>query len=205
MTHVQYITHYNAKYDYISGAEQALAGGCRWIQLRMKDIGDEDFCRIGTTLRTMCNHYHARMIIDDRVRLVHQLKADGVHLGKNDMPIDEARRLIDDHNIIIGGTANTFDDIVNLAHNGANYIGCGPYRFTTTKSNLAPILGIEGYQSIITQMRQADITLPIVAIGGITYEDVAPLMATGISGIAISGAILNAANPQEEMNRIINI
>ena len=94
-----------------------------------------------------------------------------------------------------------------MAHHraSANYIGCGPFRFTTTKDNLSPVLGLEGYRHIVEQMRQARIDLPIVAIGGITAEDIPDILATGITGIALSGAILRASDPVKEMKRIINI
>ena len=85
--------------------------------------------------------------------------ADGVHLGKLDMPIKEARERLG-KDFIIGGTANTFEDIRQHAADGADYIGCGPFRFTTTKRKLSPILGLDGYHSILTQMREKGITIP---------------------------------------------
>lgn len=87
----------------------------------------------------------------------------------------------------------------------ANYIGCGPFRFTTTKKGLSPILGLEGYRSIMQQVKEAGIDIPIVAIGGITADDIPALMQTGISGIALSGAILRADNPMEMVGRILRI
>ncbi len=205
MTNVQYITHCNKRFGYVEGAELALKGGCRWIQLRMKDATDEEFLKTGFLVRKMCKVYNATFVIDDRVHLVKTLEADGIHLGKNDMPVDEAKKLLQNDNIIIGGTANTFEDIVQLNNKGADYIGCGPFRYTETKKNLAPLLGIEGYIQIINNMKQHDISIPVIAIGGITYENVIQIMETGVSGIAISGAILNAEDPEKEMRRIIKL
>ena len=91
------------------------------------------------------------------------------------------------------------------AEAGADYIGCGPFRFTTTKKNLSPVLGLEGYTDIVSKMKAEGINLPIVAIGGITKEDIPLLMKTGINGIALSGSILRAENPIEEMKTIITI
>ncbi len=88
---------------------------------------------------------------------------------------------------------------------GADYIGCGPFRFTTTKKDLSPVLGLEGYRSIILQMKEANIHLPIVAIGGITLEDIPSIMETGITGIALSGTILRAKDPVAETKRIMNL
>ena len=103
---------------------------------------------------------------------------------------------------IIGGTANTFEDVRAHYEAGANYIGCGPFRFTTTKKGLSPILGFEGYISICSQMKAEGINLPIVAIGGITAEDIPMIMQTGVTGIALSGAVLNADDPVAEMKRL---
>ena len=88
---------------------------------------------------------------------------------------------------------------------GADYIGCGPFRFTTTKKNLSPVLGLEGYRSIVLQMKEKGIDLPIVAIGGITFEDIPAIMETGVNGIALSGTILQAADPVAETKRIVNL
>ena len=199
---IQFITHKNERYGYTEGARLALEGGCRWIQLRMKDATDDEARPVACEILKMCKEYGAKFIIDDRVSLTKEIGADGVHLGKNDMPVDEARRILGT-DYIIGGTANTFEDIKRLARQGADYIGCGPFRFTTTKKNLSPVLGLDGYTDIVDQMRKANIALPIVAIGGILKEDIPAIMQTGVTGIAVSGAILNAADPAEEMRRFI--
>ena len=201
---LQFITHYTDQYTYYDSARMALQGGCRWIQLRMKDAPIDAIRTEALRIQKLCREYHSLFIIDDHVKLVKELKADGVHLGKNDMPIAEARQLLGE-GFIIGGTANTFEDVKMHYEAGADYIGCGPFRFTTTKKNLSPILGLEGYRSIVSQMKEAGIHLPIVAIGGITFEDIPSIMATGVTGIALSGTILRADNPIEETRRIINI
>ncbi|WP_440421038.1 thiamine phosphate synthase [Prevotella merdae] len=200
---IQFITHSNTRYDYVEGARLALEGGCRWIQLRMKDAQEVEFLLAAKQIGAMCKEYGATFILDDHVEWVGITGADGVHLGKNDMPVDEARNQLG-ANRIIGGTANTFEDVERLWRQGANYIGCGPYRFTTTKKNLSPVLGLDGYRHIISKMKAHDINLPVVAIGGILQPDIKDVMATGVSGIAVSGAILNAENPVEEMKRFID-
>lgn len=200
---IQFITHSNTRYDYVEGARLALEGGCRWIQLRMKDAQEVDFLLAAKQIGAMCKEYGATFILDDHVEWVGITSADGVHLGKNDMPVDEARNQLG-ANRIIGGTANTFEDVERLWRQGANYIGCGPYRFTTTKKNLSPVLGLDGYRHIISKMKAHDINIPVVAIGGILQPDIKDVMATGVSGIAVSGAILNAENPVEEMKRFID-
>ena len=200
---IQFITHSNERYDHVEGAKLALQGGCRWIQLRMKDAMEIDFLRAAKKIRRLCDEYHATFILDDHVEWVGLTGADGVHLGKNDMPVDEARKMLG-RNKIIGGTANTFEDVERLSRQEADYIGCGPFRFTTTKKNLSPVLGLEGYRNITAQMKDHDIQLPIVAIGGILHQDIPAIMQTGVTGIAVSGAILNAENPVEEMRLFIS-
>lgn len=201
---LQFITHYTDQYSYLDSVRLALEGGCRWIQLRMKDATADEIIRTGLEAADLCHSYGATFLIDDHVELVGRIHADGVHLGKNDMPIAEARHLLGD-DCIIGGTANTINDVRAHFRSGADYIGCGPFRYTTTKKNLSPILGLEGYADIVHHMQQEGISLPIVAIGGITKADIPALMQTGISGIALSGSILRADNPVEEMQTICDL
>ena len=201
---LQFISHYTDKYSYLDSIRLALQGGCRWIQLRMKDATDDEVRPIAIEAQKLCKQYGATFIIDDRVALVKELQADGVHLGKNDMPIAEARRLLGP-DYIIGATANTIWDVKAHYAAGADYIGCGPFRFTTTKQKLSPVLGLDGYRRIIIEMRAAHIDIPIVAIGGITKDDIPAILATGITGIALSGTVLRAANPIEEMKHLTNI
>ena len=134
---LQFITHYTGRYTYFDSARMALAGGCRWIQLRMKEATEEEVEKEAIRVQDLCRQYGATFIIDDHVALAKKLHADGVHLGKKDMPIAEARKLLG-KDFIIGGTANTFEDVQMHYAAGADYIGCGPFRFTTTKKNLSP-------------------------------------------------------------------
>lgn len=201
---IQFISHSNERCSYLDGIRLALEGGCKWVQLRMKDAPDEQVAQLGVQARGLCDRYGAKLILDDRVELVAKTGADGVHLGKNDMPIAQAREILGPGKII-GGTANTFEDIVAHWKSGADYIGCGPFRFTTTKKNLSPILGLEGYRDIVARMKDAGITLPLVAIGGITAEDIPAILETGVDGIAVSGTVLRAEDPAAEMAKLIEL
>lgn len=201
---IQFITHSNNRYGYVDGARLALEGGCRWVQLRMKEATEAEFMAAAAEIGRLCKEHGATFVLDDHVEWVEKTGADGVHLGKNDMPIDVARKILGSDKII-GGTANTFEDVERLYRQGADYIGCGPFRFTTTKKNLSPVLGLEGYQHIVDQMKSHGINLPIVAIGGILESDIKSILATGVSGIAVSGGILNAENPAEEMQRFLKL
>ena len=154
-------------------------------------------------MKDKCREFDAVFVIDDRVELVKKIEADGVHLGKNDMPVDEARRFLGE-GFLIGGTANTIEDVRRIHRASADYIGCGPFRYTETKKDLSPVLGLAGYEGIMKTMRDEAITIPLCAIGGITLADVANIMSVGVDGIAVSGAVLNAADPVEEMKKFIH-
>ena len=170
----------------------------------MKDSPRDTVVSTARELKSICAKYDCILIIDDLVDVAKELQLDGVHLGKNDMPPAQAR-LILGMGAIIGGTANTFNDIHNLARQDIDYIGLGPFRYTTTKANLSPIIGIDGYSSIITQCRENKIYIPTVAIGGITYDDIPGIMHTGVNGVAVSGYIINATDPTAETRRIIEL
>lgn len=199
---LQFITHNSDKYSIAEEVQMAIEGGCRWIQLRMKGASDEEVMETAAQLIEMCRENNAFLIIDDRVNVVNELKVSGVHLGKDDMDPMEARELFGP-DAIIGVTANTAADIIKYKGKDIDYIGLGPFRHTTTKEKLAPILGLEGYREIVKDVREAGVEFPIVAIGGITLEDVEPLMKTGVNGIAVSGAIINAEDPMLYTSRIM--
>lgn len=191
---LQFITHESDRYSIAEEVQMAIEGGCRWIQLRMKDASDEEVRATAIDIIPMCQETDTFLIIDDRVELVNELKVSGVHLGKTDMDPLQARDLLGPH-VIIGITANTADDIIKYKGKDVDYVGLGPFRFTTTKKNLAPELGLDGYRKIVAEVKAAGVELPIVAIGGITLNDVEPIMETGVRGIAVSGAIVNADDP----------
>lgn len=201
---LQFITHPIADHSIGQETEEALAGGCRWVQLRHKNAYTETLIDEGHTVADLCRKAGATFIVNDRVDLVETFGADGVHLGKNDMPVKEARKLLGPKRII-GATANCFEDIVKAWTNGADYIGLGPFRFTTTKVNLSPILGLSGYRKIVDKCHAAGIQLPIVAIGGITVDDVGEVMRTGVDGIAVSSEIINASDPVEKTRALAKI
>lgn len=203
MIPVQFITHQTSSVTYEQSAMLALEGGCRWIQLRMKGADDDEVAPIAKRLLAACRQYGATFIIDDRVELTRTIDADGVHLGHHDMPVAEARKLLGE-GFLIGGTANTVDDIRELHRSGADYVGCGPFRFTKTKENLSPILGLEGYARIMDTVNREAINIPVCAIGGITLADVPAIMATGVDGIAVSGAVLQSDNPVKAMYDLIH-
>ena len=200
---LQFITHRRGIHSETSGVRAVLEGGCRWIQLRMKGATDNELLSTGHTVSRLCRSFGAVFIVDDRADLVEVLGADGVHLGKNDMPVADARGILGKSKII-GATANTVADMFAAAEAGADYIGLGPFRFTTTKERLSPVLGIEGYRVAMAAFRQ-NYNLPVVAIGGITATDIPAILATGVNGIAMSGALLAADDTTAETSKILEL
>lgn len=174
--------------------EQCCEAGAEWIQLRMKNMSEEEMREKALLAWEICNDWGAKLIINDHVQLALAVKANGVHLGTQDMAPQKARELLGP-NAIIGGTANTLDDIVRLSKE-VDYIGLGPIKHTTTKKNLSPIIGLEGLQQLLEQLRHTDpdIQNRVIVIGGITTNDVLGLMQAGAHGVAVSGAITQAEN-----------
>lgn len=174
-------------------AEEACQAGVSWVQLRVKNKSKEEIIDIAFRTREVCKHYGVKLIINDHVDIVMQCKADGVHLGKTDMDPLDARNILG-ADVIIGGTANTLEDLKILVSKGVDYIGLGPFKFTTTKEKLSPILGLEGYREIMKQYMLETKTKPVIAIGGILPEDVTPLLETGVHGVAVASSIGLAMN-----------
>ena len=198
---LQYISQGNTVEEQLHNIHKALDTGCDWIQLRFKNQNTLAVFTLAEAVKIVCKEYLATFIINDNVYLAQQLDADGVHLGLSDMKVEEARILLGKTKII-GGTANTFEDVLQRTAENCDYIGLGPFQFTTTKQNLSPILGLEGYRSIINQMKIKNIQMPIYAIGGITLENIQDLMETGIHGIAVSGLITQSENPALLINQL---
>lgn len=188
---LQYITQGASEAEILNEIESVLDAGCDWVQLRIKDER-VDFLTVAKKASAICEH-KAVFIVNDNVEIAKLVNADGVHLGLEDMSIQKARQILGE-NKIIGGTANTKKDCLQRQNDGADYIGLGPFRMTTTKKKLSPILGLAGYQSILPK-NQHEIRIPVLAIGGIGLDDV-PLLKheTAVHGIAVSGLIANASS-----------
>lgn len=199
---LQFITNAPDKDSVIMQVQQVLAGGCKWIQLRMKNAEHNEIVETAKVLKPMCAEQEAIFVIDDHVDICKELALDGVHLGKNDMDVKEARELLGE-GCIIGATANTLEDVLSHSPVYVDYIGLGPFRFTTTKQNLSPIIGLDGYRNIATVAASTGKNLPLVAIGGIEESDIDSVMATGVDGIAVSGALINASDTTNATKQMI--
>jgi thiamine-phosphate diphosphorylase len=181
----------------------ACAAGIRWIQLRMKEASDAEVLAAAVAARPVCERHGCMLLINDRVEVAVAAGVDGVHLGQLDMAVDEARRMLGADKII-GGTANTMAQLREHWRQGADYIGLGPYRYTTTKKNLSPVLGLEGYQAVMAGLKAEGVVIPVVAIGGIDAADVWPLLEAGLHGVAFSGMLVHAEEPSALVRSLRN-
>lgn len=187
---LQYISQAPRTGTHLDAIEAVLQAGGKWIQLRIKNQPETEILPFAKAAQALCESYGAKLIINDFPQLAKAVGSYGVHLGLQDMPILEARKIMAPEQII-GGTANTFEHILQRVAEGAHYIGLGPFRFTRTKENLSPIVGLEGYHKLMEKVRKAGINTPIIAIGGIEAEDIPSILETGIYGIAVSAALTN--------------
>ncbi|MEC3877424.1 thiamine phosphate synthase [Chryseobacterium salviniae] len=189
MKKLQYISQGITREDQETNIRKALDNGVQWIQVRWKNAPGSEFSRLCEKSKLLCSGYDSVCIINDQVQIAKEIDADGVHLGFSDMSVKAARYILGEDKII-GGTANTLQDVLQRMAESCNYIGLGPLRFTATKEKLSPVLGFRGYQEIIQQLKNKSLELPeIFAIGGVVLTDVELLQQIGIYGVAVSGQI----------------
>jgi len=196
MHKLQYISQGKTVQEQTENIQSALDAGCRWIQLRFKNAEKNELQALATQVKELCAVYRATFILNDHVDIAKMVDADGVHLGLSDTSIAAARSILGE-NKIIGGTANTISDVQMRISEKCDYIGLGPFRFTSTKEKLSPVLGLDGIALIMKEVLSGVIQIPIYAIGGITPDDVAVIMETGVFGVAVSGVITTHSNKKE--------
>lgn len=198
---VYFISQQTAAKTHLTAIEEALEAGCRLVQLRIKKEPETVVLEQARKAKVLCDNYNAKLIINDFPHVAASVGAWGIHVGLQDMAPGAVRAIVG-REMVVGGTANTFEHIQQRVQEGVDYIGLGPFRFTATKEKLSPVLGLEGFQRIMDQVRAAGIRLPIVAIGGILPGDVPGLREAGLSGVAVSGAILNVIDKKEVVKQI---
>lgn len=199
---LQFITNTEAPISVTDQIFAVINGGCRWVQIRMKDASDDEIRKVVEAVKPTCEEKGVFLIMNDRVELAKECNVGGVHLGKDDMPPSKARMILGPA-AVIGVTANTLADILAVSQLDIDYYGIGPFRETKTKDNLAPVLGLEGIRKICYEMEEKQINIPHVAIGGVHLDDVLPLLEAGVNGIAVSSAIAFADDPVKETEKFI--
>jgi len=204
LSKLQYISQGTTPATQYNNIHQALDAGCEWVQLRFKNQPEATVRALAHQIKPLCEQYKATLIINDFPEIAREVDADGVHLGLTDRPIADARKIVGPHKIV-GGTANTLDDVLQRIRENCDYVGLGPFRFTATKQKLSPILGIEGYHKIMEALKQRNLSIPVYAIGGILPEDMEALMSANVHGVAVSGMITQATQKKEVVTQIKSI
>lgn len=175
--------------DPLPAVRAALVAGADVIQVRRKGGTDRACYDVARATVAACREHGAQCIVDDRVDVALAVGADGVHLGATDLPVEVARRVLGP-DALIGGTAREPASARRLVEAGADYLGVGPLRATTTKDGLPAPLGAAGVAGVA-----AAVDVPVIAIGGVVLGDVAALRRAGVHGVAVTGAVVRAADP----------
>ncbi len=197
---LHYISQGDSPKAHLDHIQRACTAGAELVQLRLKDVSEKRVLKIAKEAREVTAHFQSRLLINDHYKIAKAVKADGVHLGPSDVSPTEARKHLYSWQMI-GATANTLQDCERLIEAQVDYISLGPFRFTSTKAPLPEVLGIKGYTAIMDVLHTET---PILAVGGITIEDVAGILETGISGIAVSEAITNDFDSIRRFHQLLN-
>lgn len=196
---VMCITQDNLPLSHLEQAKRLCEAGAKWIQLRMKNADRASWLSTAADVVEICRAHDAICIINDNLSVAMASGADGVHLGRNDGSWHEARERLGPRRIL-GGTVNNTDDAhAAAAADCLDYVGVGPWRFTSNKQNLAPILGPDGVRALVRQLDG----LPAWAIGGIEAEDMSMVRSTGASGAAVSSVLFRGGTVEKNYRALI--
>lgn len=183
--------------DFYYEIEMALEGGVTILQLREKNLDTDNLAEIAEKVKKICIKYDVPLIINDNLQAALKSGADGIHVGAEDISVEEIRRLTH-KDFIIGATAKTIEQARLAESNGADYLGVGAVFPSPTKTN-AKRITTDDLKSI-TQT----VNIPVVAIGGITYENIHTLKNCGISGIAVISALFAENDVKDSAEKLKN-
>jgi thiamine-phosphate pyrophosphorylase len=175
--------HLHKGYSVLEQVKLALQGGIRIIQLREKELPETDFIKLASEALQLTRSYDAFLIINDSVEIVQAIGADGLHLGQEDMPLTEARRILGD-GVTIGVSVKTAEEALQAENDGADYVAVNGVFPTATKEDLGYLPGLEGVAGIRQVTR-----LPVIGIGGISLHNCCSVIEAGAHGIAVVTAI----------------
>lgn len=184
-----------SRLSHVEVVRQAIKAGIGTMQIREKDLSKKDLFNIALTLRKMTQKNNVLFIVNDYIDIALAVDADGVHLGQEDMPIEEARKIMGT-NKLIGISTHSLRQAVEAQNSGADYIGFGPIFHTATKDAGKP-KGIDA----ITKIKK-HIKIPVVAIGGITWENAYEVLNAGADAVAVASGILDG-NIKKNVDRFI--
>lgn len=188
---LQLITIGNCPIEHLTRAKMALNFGASWIQLRLKGNDDGSWRDVAGAVSDCCKEHGATLIVNDHVWLAREVGAHGVHLGQSDSSVAQARKILG-KGALIGVSTNSAMEIRAAAHDGADYVGLGPFRPTKTKENIRKILGTKGIAEICSDLQSDHIEIPIIVIGGILASDVPLIRELGAHGVAVASAVFGA-------------
>jgi thiamine-phosphate pyrophosphorylase len=188
---LHFITHDIEQLSHVQQAQVACEAGAKWVQYRCLTKSDDELLQDINTIAEICDDWGATLIVTDHVHLNGKADIQGFHIEDMDADFIKLRELLGEA-CTIGGSAHTIEGLIRLSQEGADYAGFGPFSHTVTKPNYFDHLGIEGYREAMVQLQQKHIDLPVLAVGGVTLNDVEKLMQTGIFGIAVSSAVNQA-------------
>ncbi len=184
------------KYSHYQIARLAIKGRADIIQLRDKSLSTSELTQVAIRIAALCRKHNVTFLINDRVDVALVSDADGVHLGLEDIPIKEARKLLG-KNKIIGGTAHSLAEAKKCEKEGADYVGYGHIYHTKTKFKPEKPKGTQQLKSIVSK-----IGIPVIAIGGISPANIREVIATGVHGAAVIGAVLNSSDPISTLKQL---
>jgi len=189
--HVLTDTELQSRFSHVELAKLAIKGGADTLQFRQKIGATREMIEICREIKRLCEDSAVTFIVNDRVDVAIASEADGVHLGQEDFPIPLARKLLGETRII-GGSAVTLEEAQECLSEGADYIGFGPVYPTTSKNDAGPVTGIEILKEVVNT-----ISIPIIAIGGVTIENTPEVIRAGVQGIAVISAVCCQENPEQ--------
>ena len=188
---LQFITHDIPQHTHIEQVQIACEAGAKWIQYRCLTKNDAELLKDISVIGEICDDWGATLIVTNHIHLKGKGDIQGFHIEDMDADFIALRKLIGEE-YTLGGSANTVENLIRLANEGADYAGLGPFSVTSTRPNDLPMLGYKGYTYVAEQLELKGIIFPILAVGGVTLLDVPSLMETGIYGIAASSSINQA-------------
>lgn len=184
--------------------ERVCRAGARWVQLRVKGRSHSDIVALAIKAREICACHGALLSINDDPVAAAEANADGVHVGPFDVSPSEARRAVGQGRLV-GCSLNSPEECDLIQWADVDYAGVGPLRLSTTKRNLRPVLGVSGIRKVVERCREVAPSVPLLAIGGVTLEDVPELLRCGVHGVAVSGSILQAPHLESVVQQFLSL